>query len=187
MSNTLKETMVKNILRSFIRKQKVQIVAKRRQMAAERLRELLFAEAEYHDASNIMFYASLPDEVPTLDFLRDECQKHRFILPKVTGPDNMELRLYTGPHDLSEGAFHIPEPVGPIFSDYSAIDLLLIPGMAFDRHGNRLGRGKGYYDRFLQNPVFSMTPKWGICYDFQVMDDIPTEKHDIAMNRILIC
>ena len=63
--------------------------------------------------------------------------------------DDLELRLYTGDDRLTEGAFHIDEPTGTAFTDYAAIDLAVIPGVAFDRRGNRLGRGKGYYDRLL--------------------------------------
>lgn len=96
----------------------------------------------------------------------------------------MVLRRYTGKSDLKEGAFGIMEPCGEVFADYQAIDLAIIPGMAFDRQGNRLGRGKGYYDRFLPLllPYIYII---GVCFPFQLLDDIPTEEHDIKMDTVL--
>lgn len=76
-----------------------------------------------------------------------ECEK-QILLPVVTG-DDLELRVYTGPGDLATGAYGIEEPTGALFTDYDAIDFIVVPGVAFDRNGNRLGRGKGYYDRLL--------------------------------------
>lgn len=178
--------MEKSELRNIVRQYKAKLCAERKRQAAQKLQQTLRAEATYHGAACIMLYASLPDEVPTLELLREEYGKHRIVLPKVIGADSMELRIYTGPDSLCEGAFHIPEPTGPLFTDYAAIQLMLIPGMAFDKSGNRLGRGKGYYDRFLQNPMFCDTPRWGICYDFQMMEAIPSEKHDVRMHRVLV-
>ena len=76
------------------------------------------------------------------------------------------------------------EPTGRSFTDYASIDLAVIPGMAFDTSGNRLGRGKGYYDRFL-----SLLPpyiyKIGVCFDFQKFNEIPSEATDVTMDLIL--
>lgn len=69
-----------------------------------------------------------------------ECEK-QILLPVVTG-DDLELRVYTGPGDLATGAYGIEEPTGALFTDYDAIDFIVVPGVAFDRNGNRLGRGK---------------------------------------------
>ena len=94
----------------------------------------------------------------------------------------MELRRYTGPHDLCEGAYHIMEPIGTPFTDLAQIDLALIPGLAFDAQGHRLGRGKGYYDRFLA--AFTGTTI-GVCFDFQKVAEVPVDAHDIAVNRVV--
>ena len=97
----------------------------------------------------------------------------------------MVIREYTGKHDLKEGAFHIMEPIGSLFPEekYQEIHLAIIPGMAFDQQGNRLGRGKGYYDRFLQK--IPQVYKIGISFPFQLVDEIPTEETDIKMDAIL--
>ncbi len=131
----------------------------------------------------MLLYHSLPDEVDTHAFIRRWSARKRILLPVVKG-DDLELRLYTGDDRLTEGAFHIDEPTGTAFTDYAAIDLAVIPGVAFDRQGNRLGRGKGYYDRLL--PRIPTAYKLGLCFPFQVLNQIPAEAHDIPMDEVLI-
>jgi 5,10-methenyltetrahydrofolate synthetase len=104
------------------------------------------------------------------------------VLPKVTGDETMELRRYSSQEDLAEGAFHIMEPVGDAFTDYDDIDVVLVPGMAFDAAGHRLGRGKGYYDRFLA--AHPHLYKIGICFPFQRVAEVPTEDYDVCMNEV---
>ena len=96
----------------------------------------------------------------------------------------MELRRYTGPADLALGAYNIMEPTGELFVDYASIDLAVIPGVAFDREGNRMGRGKGYYDRLL--PKLRSTYKIGICLPFQLVERVPTDEHDVKMDEVII-
>lgn len=129
-----------------------------------------------------MLYHSLKDEVDTHAFIRKWSREKRILLPVVTG-DDLELRLYTGPEDLTVGAYGIEEPTGALFTDYSTIDLIVVPGVAFDRDGNRLGRGKGYYDRLL--PRIPSAYKIGICFPFQVVDEVPAEPFDIRMDEII--
>ena len=138
------------------------------------------------EAQTIMAYYSLPDEVNT-HALIDElvAEGKTVLLPKVTGADTMELRRYTGRADLQEGAYHILEPVGEPFTDLSAIDLTLVPGLAFDAAGHRLGRGRGYYDRFLHSKNRPYCVKIGVCFDFQKVDEVPVDAHDIAMDKVV--
>jgi 5-formyltetrahydrofolate cyclo-ligase len=76
------------------------------------------------------------------------------------------------------------EPTGPLFApeNYDEIELALIPGMAFDRAGHRLGRGKGYYDRLLPRLKAQLL---GICFPFQLLDEVPAESHDIPVGEII--
>ena len=103
------------------------------------------------------------------------------LLPKVIDDEHMELRRYTGRQDLQEGAFHIMEPVGELYEGVP--DVILVPGMAFDAKGHRLGRGKGYYDRFLERSNSVRTI--GVCFDFQKVAEVPTEKHDLSVDEII--
>ena len=134
--------------------------------------------------STLLTYWPLPDEVdirPLIDQLVAEGKT--VVLPKVTGDETMELRRYTSRDDLQEGAFHILEPVGEPFTDYDQIDVALVPGMAFDAAGHRLGRGKGYYDRFLA--AHPHLYKIGVCFPFQRVAEVPSEAHDIIMDEVI--
>ena len=95
----------------------------------------------------------------------------------------MVICEYNKNASLNKGAFNIMEPYGTPYTNYSEIDLAIIPGMAFDNNGNRLGRGKGYYDRLLEK--MTSIYKIGICFPFQMVDNVPTECTDIKMNEII--
>ena len=178
--------MDKKELRQFIRN-------KKRQYSSSQLEELslsvlsrLNGNEHLQRAETILMYYSLPDEVNThayIDQLLTEGKK--ILLPEVIDGENMVIREYTGKHDLKEGSFHIMEPIGSLFPEerYQELDLAIIPGMAFDESHNRLGRGKGYYDRFLQK--IPQVYKIGICFPFQLVDEIPTEETDIKMDAIM--
>lgn len=129
-----------------------------------------------------MLYHSLKDEVDTHEFIRKWSRKKRILLPVVVG-DDLELRIYTGPEDMTIGAYGIEEPIGELFTDYAAIDFIAVPGVAFDRSGNRLGRGKGYYDRLL--PRIPSAYKAGICFPFQLVEEVPAEAFDIRMDKVI--
>ena len=104
------------------------------------------------------------------------------VLPKVIDNETMELRRYTSRADLQEGAFHILEPIGEHFTDYEKIDVALVPDMAFDAAGHRLGRGRGYYDRFLTGVTCY---KIGVCFPFQRVAEVPTDDHDVMMDEVI--
>lgn len=131
-------------------------------------------------AQTILLYHSLGDEVQTHAFVEKWHPSKRILLPVVKG-DELELRLYTGKSCLHIGAFHIEEPEGNAFTAFSDIELAIIPGVSFDKHGNRLGRGKGYYDKLLPK---LKSYNIGICYGFQARETIPTETFDIRMNEV---
>lgn len=136
----------------------------------------------FRKASCIAFYHALPGEVETADFIRKWASEKTFLLPVVEG-DDLRLVSYNGDHTLKSGVFGILEPDDSCSSvPESEIDLFIIPGVAFDRKKNRLGRGKGYYDRLLSS---LHAPKIGLCFDFQLHDNIPVEPFDIPMNGII--
>ncbi len=166
-----------------------QIRAAKRQFTGEELAEMslrIINALEQHprfvDAKTVLLYHSLPDEPCTHDLI-NRLEGKTVLLPRVISDTEMELRLYSGEGDLQIGAFGILEPCGKPFDDYSSIDLAIIPGMAFDKDCHRLGRGKGYYDRFLSraHDIY----KVGICFPFQLVDNVPTEETDIAMDEVI--
>jgi 5-formyltetrahydrofolate cyclo-ligase len=96
----------------------------------------------------------------------------------------MEMRRYLGVESLVEGAFHILEPMGELLADYSELDLILVPGMAFDLSCHRLGRGRGYYDCFLHR-CSHKTWRIGYCFPFQMLDKVSVEPHDEQVNECI--
>jgi 5-formyltetrahydrofolate cyclo-ligase len=94
---------------------------------------------------------------------------------------NLEVLPYNR-STLQLGAFQIEEPQGDEVSDISDIELIVVPGIAYDRRGNRVGRGKGYYDRLLTS---TRATKIGVGYDFQLVDEIDAEPHDVLMDVIV--
>lgn len=149
---------------------------------SERIMQLIAADAHFQCAKTVLLYHSLGDEVNTHQFIEEWCKQKQLLLPVVVG-DELELRCYHGAHELKIGAFGIAEPTGPLFTDYEKIDFVAVPGMAFDKNGNRLGRGKGYYDRLL--PHLTNAYKAGICFPYQVVDFVPVEQTDIQMDTVI--
>lgn len=148
----------------------------------------LVSHPRIREAKVVMLYHALPDEVPTRELMTYLIKEGKTVLlPRVISDTDMELHRYTGEKDLRQGAFGIMEPMGELFTDYATIDVAVIPGMAFDRQRHRLGRGKGYYDRFLSQflTLNSQLYKIGICYPSRLLDEIPVDEHDILMDEVI--
>ncbi len=171
-------SLMKQELRKLIRERKALYTIEERKRLSEEICAKVKAHPLWEEASTVLLYHALPDEVNTELLLG--CKDKTLLLPVVVG-DDLELRYYTGA--TSEGAYHIQEPVGEIFTDYDTIDLAIIPGMAFDAEGHRLGRGKGYYDRLL--PRIAHAYRMGICFPFQLLEEVPCEHHDMIMDEII--
>lgn len=129
----------------------------------------------------IMLYRSLSGEVD-IDSAADELREGgvTVLLPKVDG-DLMRACVYEGEGSLRKGAFGIMEPAGPEYE--GEIDMIVVPGLAFDSCGRRIGYGKGYYDRFLPTAPHSL--KVGVCFDAMILDEVPTEPHDVRMDVVI--
>jgi len=173
--------MLKDELRQEIRRRKRQFTP--RQLEELSLPVVVRLSERVREARTIMAYYPLPDEVDIRRLLDELVADGKTVLlPKVTGDDAMELRRYTCPDDLCEGAFHILEPGGEPFTDYSSIDIILVPGVAFDASGRRLGRGRGYYDRFLSSHVCKLI---GVCFDFQKVAEVPADLYDVPVDEVI--
>lgn len=137
--------------------------------------------AEFQRAQHVMVYHSLPDELSTHAFIEKWHGLKKLYLPRVNG-EILEILPYDATQ-LQSGSFNIEEPTGDEIVDGNDIDLIIVPGIAFDRKGNRVGRGKGYYDRLLRETT---AIKIGIGYDFQLLEDnIETEEHDVKVDLII--
>lgn len=174
----------KPLLRKYIRRQKSLHTPEELAAVSLSLLQRLEQHPRFVEAGVVLLYHSLPDEVCTHAFIDRWAGEKEIILPTVIG-DDLVLYRYDGPESLHPGSFGILEPTGDTpFTDYSRIALAVIPGMAFDRLGNRLGRGKGYYDRLL--PRLPHAYKLGLCFPFQLLDEeIPHESFDQKVDEVL--
>ncbi|MCQ2959783.1 MAG: 5-formyltetrahydrofolate cyclo-ligase [Bacteroidales bacterium] len=137
---------------------------------------------EFFQKSNIiLWFWSLPDEVNTHDIIQKWAQEKTILLPKVVG-EKLELYQFTDISNMVVGEFGISEPTGTIFTNYKKIDLCIIPGLAFDKDGGRMGRGKGFYDRFLPQ---TDCHKMGICFPWQIVPKIDCAPWDIRMDEVV--
>ncbi len=132
------------------------------------------------NAKSVLMYWSLPDELPTHNFIVKWSNKKQMLLPMVKG-DRMLVKPFTSMDDLRKSDMGIWEP--DVQKEYLRhIDLVIVPGIAFDKHKNRLGRGKGYYDRYFNHKNIV---KVGVCYDFQLLEVVPTEPFDVSMDKVI--
>ncbi len=166
---------------------RAQIKALKKQHTKEQLMDqsmAILARLEQHpafiEAERVMLYSALPDEVQTQAFLEKWHLKKTIILPTVVGDDIIPVE-YGKDTTFAVGDFNILEPQNKPYT--GGFDLIVVPGVAFDRHGNRLGRGKGYYDRFLCHHL--EVKRIGICFDFQLVEEVPAEAFDIRMDEVI--
>lgn len=152
----------------------------------EKLRKsaLIFAHIEkqqwFIDSEVVMCYWSLPDEVITHEFNRKWMNSKTLLLPRMIGPDIVPV-IFRG-QLLKEPNLGVEEPTGDEYKFIEKIQLIIVPGVAFDADGNRLGRGKAYYDKFLRKTTGL---KVGACFAEQLAEKIPTDHHDLPMDHVV--
>ena len=136
----------------------------------------------WQQAQHILCYWSLPDELPTHEAVNQWLVSGKNIyLPRVVG-DDLEIVPYHGAQSLDDNnKFHIGEPVGDAV-DATCLELIIVPAVALDGKRNRLGRGKGFYDRLLSTTA---CPTIGVACDFQLVDEVPVEPHDRPLDCIV--
>ena len=172
----------KKEIRKQIREKKKQYSLLEKKANSKIIFEKIERLDDFMRAKTILVYWSMPDEVFTHDFILRWYNKKKILLPVVKG-DELELKVFSGLENMVKGKqYGIEEPIGESFYQLEEIDLIIVPGVAFDKKNNRLGRGKAYYDKLLKE---SEAIKVGVCFDFQYLDEVPTDKHDIKMDTII--
>ena len=173
--------MNKDDIRDRVKARKSLLSQAEKAFAAKCVFDRLEQSAAFLLAENILLYHSLPDELSTREFLDKWSGRKHFFLPRVNGV-NLDILPYDRSH-MALGAFHIEEPQGDDTADINSIELIVVPAIAYDKRGTRVGRGKGYYDRLLQSTAAT---KIGVGYDFQLIsEDIPVEPHDVAVDIVI--
>lgn len=168
-------------IRRYIRSRKAEFTPEELKEQSTAIIDRLMADSRFAEARTVLLYHSLPDEVYTHKLISEAVKTKTVLLPTVVG-DELELHVYTPSTSTHTGVYDICESDGPLFTDYENIDFAVIPGMAFDHKGNRLGRGKGYYDRLLTK---LHCPLIGICFPFQYLEKIPVEEHDRKVDAVI--
>ncbi len=148
---------------------------------------LLIAEPVFRNSRTIMIYLSIPGEVDTRDLATQGWKGGKSVLvPKVDWEhkhmDPVVIRSLDA--GVREGRYGIPEPVEGEPHPLDEIDLIVVPAVAFDRRGYRLGRGGGYYDRFLAHPQVRAVA-CGLGFEVQVVDQVPTDSHDHPIDMLV--
>ncbi|MDD7454859.1 MAG: 5-formyltetrahydrofolate cyclo-ligase [Bacteroidales bacterium] len=154
---------------------------KKKEYSIETCRQVL-SSPQWKSANRIMAFLSLADEIDTSLLLADTSKK--LYVPKVNG-DEIDVYEYSAA-TVAPGAFGILEPSenAALLRDPSLLDLVIVPGLAFTESGVRLGRGKGFYDRFLHNVSCQV---WGIAFPQQIVDSIPADPWDIPIDGVFHC
>lgn len=164
------------------------LIQKRRMMSAEERTaqsELILSQLEkmtvFREAKTVLLYYPKNNEVDVLPLFK-RYKRDKVLLLPVTHRNGMTANPYEGNDKMHRGKVGIPEPTTPPFE--GNIDVIIVPAVAFDKEGNRLGRGGGYYDRFLKKQTHATII--GVGYDFQLVDEVPVHKHDQKMHRIIL-
>jgi 5-formyltetrahydrofolate cyclo-ligase len=154
---------------------------------SKRIKEQVFHMEEYKEAKTILLYVSYDNEVCTHEMIKESlAMKKQVVVPK-TDMNNRTIicSSLTSWDNLIPGAYTILEQRQECVNEVppESIDLMIIPGVAFDSHGNRIGHGLGYYDRLLEKKM--RTHCLGLAFEIQIVKNIPTEKHDVKVEKIV--
>lgn len=174
--------MDKKELRSIIRQKKREMTEDEIVSASRRLGELFRAHPLYQNAKTIYGYLPYNQEVRTVPMLEQALRDGKQVaVPKVVG-DQMKF-YYLNDFDCELGYCNIPEPTGNEPEAHDPTALVLMPGLAFDPQGHRIGYGGGFYDRFLNaEPAH---PTLALCYAFQMVEQLDTEEFDVPVDCVL--
>ena len=184
MQNSIREA--KQALRSQVSARLKQMEPGQRAAASARASALLASQALWKTAQRVLFFAPLPEELDVWPLLREALSAgKRVALPRFVAENRTyeACQIQDPESDLQVGHFGIREPASRCARlPLSRLDLILVPGVAFDLQGRRLGRGKGYYAQLLR--VFCGTT-CGVAFDEQVVGEIPVEAHDVRLDCVL--
>ncbi len=146
----------------------------------------LFRMSVFKKARAVMFYIALRSEVNTDQMIKEAQKEGKIVSVPVCAADRVTIRpcLLDGTAALKEGPYGVREPVNERYIPVESLDMVIVPGLAFDRKGNRLGRGKGCYDRFLRR-LNDTTISVGLAFDLQVVPSVPTSAHDVNVHTVI--
>ena len=158
-----------------------------REIWNRRIAELFAGWPIYQQCRSVMFYVATTDETATAGLIEDALHRGKQVYAPLLGAQygEMSAAAIKRPQDLVAGKYGLkmPPPDSEILAVEESIDLVVVPGVAFDRTGNRLGMGAGYYDRFFSQTRHAV--RLGLAWECQVVAEVPYEPHDIRMHYLL--
>lgn len=176
---------MKEELRKEIKQKRRKLRKEEQRKKSKQIKEKLFSLKEYKEANTILFYVSYNGEVYTHDMIKEALENKIVVVP-ISNVDDKTLNLSILKHfnDLETGSYGILEPKKDFIKEinFDEIDIVIVPGVAFDINGNRMGHGKGYYDKLLEKTKVTTV---GLCFEFQLFEKIPTDNHDKPVNIII--
>jgi len=157
-----------------------------RQQKSELIKHKLLRQRVFKRAKRVMFYIAMPGEVDTREMIATAKRLGKIICVPVCVKNRASLRpaILDSHAHLKKGPYGVAEPVISKFIRPEDLDLVITPGVAFDKKGNRLGRGKGYYDRFLSK-IPQDTPAIGLAFSLQILPAVPITSHDVSVKKVL--
>lgn len=154
--------------------------AEKEQLSAQIFSKIANLE-QIKSAAVAALFLSLPDEPLTSAFIEQISREKRVVIPRIEGD---EMNFYEISEGVAVGAYNIMEPLATIPVEPREIDAMIVPGVAFTREGARLGRGKGFYDKYLSRNGFRAYTI-GVCYPCQIVESLPVEPHDKIIDRVI--
>ena len=150
------------------------------------IKDKLLRNKVFKEAKVVMFYIAFGGEVNTEEMIREAKKIGKLICVPIFRKDKeiMQPAMFVDHAKLKKGPYGVLEPATETLVEPEDLDLIVVPGLAFDKGGNRLGRGKGCYDRFLGS-LSDNTPSIGLAFDFQVLPLIPTTCNDVSVKKVI--
>ena len=151
----------------------------------------LLKEELHHEIDHLLCFSTFfAGEVDLTNFISEQIKHKSVYLPLLHQDGKMTfISIDSNWQEVAAtGAFGISEPLidsgNPFLPEFSSRSAIIVPGVAFDKMGNRLGRGKGYYDRLLSNRKYRAMTKIGVCWEMQLLEEVPSESHDVSVDWI---
>ncbi|MFH0913083.1 MAG: 5-formyltetrahydrofolate cyclo-ligase [Candidatus Omnitrophota bacterium] len=157
-----------------------------RERKSKVIQEKLFRTWEFLQAKRVMFYISFDGEVDTEDMIKEARKLGKIIAVPVSHRARIKISpcLLQDKAKLKKGPYGTREPAVKKPVHLEDLDVVIVPGIAFDKKGNRLGRGKGCYDSFLKG-LPCRTVSLGLAFDFQILPSIPATSTDVSVDRVI--
>jgi 5-formyltetrahydrofolate cyclo-ligase len=157
-----------------------------REQKTKIIKEKLFKLRDFNEAKVVMFYIAFGGEVETKEMIKEARRLGKIIAVPICKKDRISIRpcILDENARLKRGIYAVFQPMIEKTLHLEDLDLVIVPGIAFDKKGNRLGRGKGCYDNFLKK-IPKDTPTIGLAFDFQILPNLPTQTQDVSVKKIL--